>query len=1011
MSKKNIFPLYSPADKEKAQPILDELKKKGFQTAAQGDKSAPVLLLLSAAFAADESAQEAFFAADGAGREIIPIDLDGAAQGELVRSALLAKSAIAAQGRTAEEIAARVASAGIFAKRQTPKWIAPVLIAAAVLLVAGAAAWMLFGRAPKNESAPTPEPTPLSQTKARYGLTEEELGKIVGVFFVGDKFYSYTARDYRGRQWDSFVMENWDGGERRYCSVEDGREIPMKHYDDLGLLALMPKLSVLTMINVEADALPSLAGLEGLEQVTLLGCRVGDCEWLADSNVVNLCLQGCDVTDYSPLSSCEKLQKLEIDLPSGAGALVAPPALKSLHLWGSGEELDLSPLQNCTKLEELSLDALPVEELGFLSGLPELNTVTLVKLPRLRDVSALSTLKNLRYLELRELNLTDLSALEGCTGLRSFTMDLHGVHSLDFLSGCSLLSNLHLENAELDDMDFLSAMTKTASNNLFFAGRARDYAGFAQVMGFYDLTLWLDDGNYGALLPYLKDCKVMGLQLGNARDLDLSLLPEVTGRLWLHDCYSLEDFTALEPKHGFYELSLCNLPRLRSLAGLEKIEGFGRAQMQMACRLTVEDCPRLEDWSALDGIKLDKVELSGVYTVPDFGMFIFFSRCEVRLQNIPGLADMSFLDGVSAPKDSYFTFTLLDLEDLRDMSALERFRGEKLVVSPELEAMASALVAKGNFQACEVEYGGAEQESQRGFALLSLEELDTLSDAALKGVTSLCLAGDQIVDRERYDIWDEFDGRTQRSYLVDRASGERTEVKLGGFSDLSAFSSLTGLRELSLYALPIENLEGIQYLRELQSLFVANCPKLGDVSAAFTLQSLQELGLNDSPIASIQGLQNLTELCSLSIGGTKVRDLSPLRLLDLSFAGQRGGFRLSVGGTDCEDYSPVEAIGAFDFLDLNAIEYRRWPDLGRIRQLRGLSASSANGFDQQALEALAQTHPELEELDVCFDRGITDLGPLLALEGLRQVHVSKDMTQAIASLEGRQYGFELRIEG
>ena len=107
MSKRKIGAILSPADREKAQPILDALEKKGFRLAGEKDGKAAALLFLSEAFAADEEAQSRFFALDSAGGTIIPVDLDGAAQSELVRSALIAKNAITAQGRTSEEIAER----------------------------------------------------------------------------------------------------------------------------------------------------------------------------------------------------------------------------------------------------------------------------------------------------------------------------------------------------------------------------------------------------------------------------------------------------------------------------------------------------------------------------------------------------------------------------------------------------------------------------------------------------------------------------------------------------------------------------------------------------------------------------------------------------------------------------------------------------------------------------------------------------------------------------------------
>ena len=68
--------------------------------------------------------------------------------------------------------------------------------------------------------------------------------------------------------------------------------------------------------------------------------------------------------------------------------------------------------------------------------------------------------------------------------------------------------------------------------------------------------------------------------------------------------------------------------------------------------------------------------------------------------------------------------------------------------------------------------------------------------------------------------------------------------------------------------------------------------------------------------------------------------------------------------------------------------------------------------DPNALFAeFVRSHPQLEELNLTWNRGITDLTPLLELENLQEVRVSRDMEQAIRSIEGQGYSFRLEIEG
>ena len=75
-----------------------------------------------------------------------------------------------------------------------------------------------------------------------------------------------------------------------------------------------------------------------------------------------------------------------------------------------------------------------------------------------------------------------------------------------------------------------------------------------------------------------------------------------------------------------------------------------------------------------------------------------------------------------------------------------------------------------------------------------------------------------------------------------------------------------------------------------------------------------------------------------------------------------------------------------------------------LQQLRELSVQDCPAESLSGIENLS----ELVFLDVS-GTGIKDLTPLLELDRLEEVWVSPDMSEAVASLEGKEYGF--RLEG
>ena len=1052
MSKKTIVPLYSAADAAAVEEILGELGKKGFRVReADAPKKGEVLLLfLSGAFAADEALQERFFDADSAGAAVVPVDLDGAAQPELVHSALMARNAIAAQGRTGEEIAARIAAAEAFAEKGDPKRLGRLLLAAALVLVLGAGVWIWHGYAEKRAAreAEAERVRTVSAAAARFGLQPEDLEQIESFALIGDHVaysnFGYVTNSDMNQgngllfRLEDHAYESWEQDGKHWYSAEDGHEFTLTRYEDLELLRYMPKLRNLTLILVDTEALPSLAGLEKLEQVSMSDCVIPSYDWLSGATMFHLSVRSCAPADFSVLSSCEKLRDAAFDFSGVERADLSgftPPILHYVSIRGDGtlRGLSLDGLRGC-ELREAELDDLPLEDLGFLQGQTKLSQLRLNKLEKVRDLNDLAGIRMMAFLDIDELRslrdisslgdmaglqrlsigncprITDWTPIGGCNQLNSFrTWGCGTMRSADFLRGKKLLEDIQLNECPLDDMDFLESFqnVKTYGRsgiNFCFSGEIRDYSGLGKVRIFDELEFSVPGRNsrYGdasQILEYLANTTVRRLRIHSCGGLDLSALPNVSWTLEIDES-DLRDLSGM-PALSLQELILRRLPNLTSLNGVENL-----TPPAAGIAVCVDDCPRLADWEKLESMHVRSLELERLYTMPEMGGM---NLNHLTLRDMSEVKDLHFLD--SLPEwIKIGELKLFGFDELQDLSPLRRLKINYLAVPPQLMDQAEALVKAGTLGRYEPAFSeGRWERSDAELTLTSFEEMETMPEAMLRHVTRVCVAGDRIVDRDRYDIDDFWDNKGQHVILRERESGEETELKLGTMKDLSALEKLTGLRELEIYAQPIETLEGIQRFGELESLQVNHCPKLTDVSAAFTLQGLRCLGFGNSPVRSIQGVQNLHELHSFGVWGTKVSDLSPLRGLDTGAAEREGGFELSVGGlSECEDYTPIAAIGVLRRLDLNGSDCANWPELTELREIRALSAHGSH-MDQGLFEKIVAAHPELEELQIPYNEKVTDLTPLLGMENLRRVVINREMKEAAASLQGRQLPFELEI--
>ncbi len=1037
MSKKVIHLLCAEADRAALQPVLDALKAKGLRVSESRDSSKEdiVLAALSGSFYADSAGTETLLDLVAAGAEtVLPLQLDGAPIPDTIKNALYARNIIPAAGRDAAHTAERIVAA--LPKRKTKL---PLILSAAALVLFAAVGFLLWraNQSPPEETVPVMAATaePVDEIAIPAGLTAEDLAAIEDVIIVGDYFGYYTDADFRqaGEHWlnvyDDVAYRAFEDNMPVWISKEDGHAYAMTRYDDLRFLELMPKLRFLELVNVEAaaDRLPQLGEAAILEGVHLSDCNIDSLDWLTGAKMHAFDIHNTQVTDYTPLTSCSRLKDVNLDLylmEEADCSGFAPPELQSFRI-SSGQDLrgglDLSALSACTKLRECQLDAdLPLADLSFLAEATKLEALYISEQHELRDISALNGMKNLKHLEIQYCErVTDYTPIAGCSSLEQihFQCDYNpdALRDASFLAELPKLRDIGLYGCNLNDMDFLEGIAAHQSRiNLGFAGDILDYSGLVHIKNYDYLHVnpryhyGNRGGEFSAVLPYIQNAEIDYLMLYDCAGVDLSQLPDGIRQLSIVEG-DLRDLRGLKP-YSLRRLELRDCQYLSSLNGIEAIPTMFGSRGQM--ELEIRGCLRLADYAALSGSNLIHLKLVGQYVLPDLGSLHTRS---LRLESIPELQDLHLLDALST--DEKIGIDLVGLDELRDLSPLHRLNGGHLIVPPQVAEQAEELVDEGIFDSFEVAYpDGSWQPFDGAVELLSLDELDTLPPPLLRRVKRLCIAGDALVDPDRYDIWEDWEHRDENGnptlQLHDRETDAVTPLSPGVIADFSSLSALTGLRELYLYSQPIRNLDGIQVFSSLEQFSAKGCSALTDASALFALPELRWVDLKCTQVDSIQGVQNLRELRYLDVSDTRVSDLTPLAECDFSAAEKDVGFDL-----DCNELN----LGEEDFIAM-----------AHIRRFRGLAFTNADPavwigalsgceihyfgaagdlHSNEDLAAFAADHPELRALFLGWEEDITDLTPLLALEDLERVSVNQNMREAIASLDGQNFAFELEIQG
>lgn len=164
------------------------------------------------------------------------------------------------------------------------------------------------------------------------------------------------------------------------------------------------------------------------------------------TNLRRICINGCLVSDLTPLSNLTKLERLQLARLSRLTD-IAPLAgltnLKMLDLIATQVE-NIAPLENLKNLEEFYLLGPEVKDLTPIANLTKLTDLCI---PSLRDLSVLARLTNLRSLRISGRRLRDLRPLSKLTNIEVLWIEHTRVRDVACLSELHNLKDLRLYNS------------------------------------------------------------------------------------------------------------------------------------------------------------------------------------------------------------------------------------------------------------------------------------------------------------------------------------------------------------------------------------------------------------------------------------------------------------------------------------------------------------------------------------------------------------------------------------
>ena len=330
-------------------------------------------------------------------------------------------------------------------------------------------------------------------------------------------------------------------------------------------------------------------------------------------------------------------------------------ALEELDLSGKNlTDADLTDLSQMSSLKFLDLRDNPITDLSPIAGLTELEEFA-VTCDQIGDLSPLSGLVNLEILRLAGDEsgvgkFTDLTPLRGLTNLRTLHLPANGPTSLDGLEDMTQLTDLALISgsssniATVQNIDALAGLTEMKELHL-------------QVTGISDLT------------PLTGMTELQSLQIGgNLAVSDLSPLAGLT-KLQEFEFYNNEVAVPLDlaPLAGMTEMINlrvpCTVPSLEPLRGMTKLQSLRLSDKHWYGRGEGLLYDSLEPLSGLTALTRLELRSDEVTDLSPLAALTNLQSLELHIANATDLTPLSGLDNLNS--------LMVDGQNITDWSPVE----------------------------------------------------------------------------------------------------------------------------------------------------------------------------------------------------------------------------------------------------------------------------------------------------------------------------------------------------
>ena len=570
--------------------------------------------------------------------------------------------------------------------------------------------------------------------------------------------------------------------------------------------------------------------------------------------------------------------------------------LEEINLTRQKEITDLSPLKNLIELEAINIKDAQVTDIACLSNLRQLRRLKLENMP-IKDISPLSNLTKLERLEIQGTLVKDLSPIAKLPKLENINISNTKVDTLEHLTSLKKLSDIELNKTAITSLDPLGKFKKLGRVSLD-ATEITDLSPLYDVKGIYILHIQKSKVSFRELMQfvfhhmkaytsghlgidiyseYLMDNDVFLEELKNI-DFELGELGEVLS-IWVND----KVITAVKQNKHQYAEDMLEV--FLNISPIKQSEFIKEQLLGNTLALMVHSKNKALLNRALDLFMPKKIttsivafNLACLYT-KDKKKLLEFTKLALKLGHEPNkfkedsdfkncLDDTDFIELLSTPQtpgpdeDIKAWWNGLD-EDWQDCIDWQLGYPESLAELSEKIKSQESMTCREMKSLGPLRYFTALKSLKTEYsAFTSIEDLQHL-----KNLESLEIEGDDYMSKAKIKSIESISDLLNLKFL---------RITHQDVSDLSPIKKLTNLENLTLFLLPIKNINALKNLTKLKKLYLGGKFDIENIDALENCTQLEDLNFSGKQITNIEALRKHTKLTNLNFYQTQISDLTPI---------------------------------------------------------------------------------------------------------------------------------------